>query len=90
MEQPRKTPKFLFVTKIRENKVRAYKLVKALSNGKYLYENIDNGFKECFLYTDIVANIKSQQQGYSNTPYKAQDRNEKVRKKRREMNANEH
>ena len=37
-------PKFLFVTKIRDNKVRAYKFIKELSNGKYLYEDMEYRF----------------------------------------------
>ena len=76
-------PKYLFVIKVHENKVRAYRFVQALSNGKYLYEDMEKGFKECFLYTDIMANEKYQK-GYSNSNYKEQDRNERIRRKRRE------
>lgn len=80
--ESQKIPEFLFVAKIREIKIRAYKLIKPLSNGKFLYEDIDSGFKECFLYADIFANTKYQK-GYSNMTYKEQDRNEKVRRRRR-------
>lgn len=80
-----KIPELLFVIKTNENKVRGYKLVEGLSNGKYLYEDIENGFKECFLYTDIFASI-NYQKGYSNSTYKEQDRNKKVRVKRRNKN----
>ena len=77
-----KIPKYLFVIKVHENKIRAYRFIKSLSNEKYLYEDVDKGFKECFLYTDIVAN-KKYQRGYSNSNYKEQDRNKRVRMKRR-------
>lgn len=80
--EDQKIPEFLFVAKIREVKVRGYKLIKPLSNGKYLYQDIGTGFKECFLATDIFANQKNQR-GYSNMTYKEQDRNEKVRIRRR-------
>lgn len=80
--QQRKIPEYLFVIKIYESKIRGYRLVRQLSYGKYLYEDIENGFKECFLYADIFANSKYQK-GYSNSSYKEQKRNEKIRKKRR-------
>lgn len=82
--QDQKIPEFLFVAKIKEIKVRGYKLIKPLSNGKYLYEDIGSGFKECFLYADIFSNPKNQR-GYSNNTYKEQDRNEKIRKRRRKQ-----
>lgn len=81
MEQS-KIPKYLFVIKVHENKVRAYKFIKSLSNQKYLYEDMDKGFKECFLHADITAK-KKYQRGYSNSSYKEQERNEKVRIRRR-------
>lgn len=81
MEQM-KIPELLFVTRSSENKVRGYRFVKELSNGKYLYEELEHGFKECFLHTDIFLDDKYLK-GYSNASYKEQDRNEKVRIKRR-------
>ena len=40
------------------------------------------GFKECFLYSDIFAKNKNHM-GYSNQQYKEQNRNERVRERRR-------
>lgn len=74
-----KIPEYLYVTKIHENKVRGYKFVSASSHGKYLYEDIESGFKECFLHADIFSNTRIQR-GYSNSSFKAQKRNECVRK----------
>jgi len=81
MEQ-QKIPKFLYVTKLHENKVRVYRFISTSSNGKYLYEDAENGFKECFLYADIFSSLQGQK-GYSNSSYKEQERNEKLRIKRR-------
>lgn len=81
MEQA-KIPKYLFVIKVHENKIRGYRFLKNLSNQKYLYEDMDQGFKECFLLADIMAK-KKYQRGYSNSNYKEQERNEKVRIRRR-------
>ena len=75
-------PKLLFVTRANENKVRGYRFIQELSNGKYLYEDIEHGFKECFLHTDLFLEDKYQR-GYSNSTYKEQDRNKRVRIKRR-------
>lgn len=72
-------PSLLFVTRVRESKIRAYRYVQRLSNGKFLYEDIDNGFKECFLRIDLMRN----QLGYVNNTYKAQEMNKKVRERYR-------
>lgn len=55
MEQ-KTTPKYLFVAKTHENKVRIYQFLSELSNDKFLYEEIGTGFKECFLRADIFSN----------------------------------
>lgn len=75
-------PELLFVIRANETKVRGYRFIKELSNGKYLYEEIEHGFKECFLHADIFTEDKYQR-GYSNSNYKEQDRNKKVRIRRR-------
>lgn len=84
MEQ-KKIPELLFVTRSSENKVRGYKFIQALSNNKYLYQELENGYKECFFYTDIFMN-DTYLRGYSNSTYKEQDRNKRVRIKRRGEN----
>lgn len=81
MEQE-KIPKYLFVTKINEDKIRTYRFISKLSYGKYLYEDMDKGFKECFLHADIFSGTRAQN-GYAIPTYKAQKRNETVRKRRR-------
>ena len=72
-------PKLLFVIRVRESKIRAYRFIQKCSYNKYLYEDVENGFKECFLYADLFLKYQDKKTDKNGHPKrKKRKRNKEV------------